>query len=177
MPPRARMSQNPPSYRHGPVTVDTASMHLYGSPATPDGAAQGGTSAGLVLLYAPGFAQLRPAYLLTAAEVVIGRDASAPISVPEQAVSRQHARIAYADGRWSIADLGSRNGTLVDGRFIREVELEHLHEVRIGDAIFKFVAKGAENYAPYRLDGLLMGGAARKASRMVELAGGYQIDR
>ena len=39
-----------------------------------------------------------------------------------------------------------------------EVALEHLHEIRIGDAIFKFVAAGAESYARYRIDGAILGG-------------------
>jgi transcriptional regulator with PAS, ATPase and Fis domain len=160
------------------MSIDTASMQLFGSPASPDGAKKGGTSAGLVLLYAPGFDKMRPAYLLTSSEVTIGRDAEqSGIVVPEQAVSRQHARISYRDGRWLLRDLGSRNGTLVDGAFVDEVELEHLHEIRIGDAIFKFVAAGAEGYAPYRLDGAMIGGAARRSTRFAELVGGYQMDK
>lgn len=160
------------------MLIDTASMQLYGSPASPDGAKKGGTSAGLVLLYAPGFETMRAAYLLTSSEVTIGRDAEqSSIVVPEQAVSRQHARITYRDGRWFLRDLGSRNGTLVDGRFVTEIELEHMLEIRIGDAIFKFVAAGAEGYAPYRIDGTLVGGALRRAKNFGELVGGYQIDK
>ena len=72
--------------------------------------------------------------------LIIGRDPTNPICVPEQAVSRQHARIALDGKRWLLTDLGSRNGTMVDGQFIQgDVELQHLHEIRIGDAIFKFV--------------------------------------
>ena len=52
-----------------------------------------------------------------------------------------------------LTDLGSRNGTLVDGEFVSEIELEHHHEIRVGDAIFKFVEAGAESYARYRIDG------------------------
>ena len=73
--------------------------------------------------------------------------------MPEQAVSRQHARISYVHSRWIVTDLGSRNGTMVDGAFIGEIELEHLHELRVGDAIFKFVQAGAEGYVRYRIDG------------------------
>src|SRR3954465_12622649 len=86
--------------------------------------------AGLVLLYAPNFEQLSPAYVFVSQELTIGREASCLICVPEQAVSRQHARIfSRADpdlmrDRWFLQDLGSRNGTMVDGAYVSEIELE-----------------------------------------------------
>src|SRR5215831_11602454 len=104
----------------------TASMNRYGAQASPELAR--GTRAGLVLLYAPSFDQFAPAYLLSERDLIIGRDPSCGICVPEGAVSRQHARIRFQEGHWSIADLGSRNGTLVDGRFVTELPLEDLHE-------------------------------------------------
>src|SRR5436190_22762592 len=80
---------------------------------------------GLVLLYAPNYEQLSPAYVFVSPELTIGRDASNLICVPEQAVSRQHARIhsrVEPDGRerWFVQDLGSRNGTMVDGSYVSE---------------------------------------------------------
>jgi transcriptional regulator with GAF, ATPase, and Fis domain len=97
------------------------------------------------------------------------------VCVPEQAVSRQHARIAYMGKRWFITDLQSRNGTMVDGAFIGEIELEHLHEIRIGDAIFKFVENGAEKYVRYRIDGGVAGD--RLAKTVKDLVGGCQVDQ
>src|SRR3954465_14399455 len=94
--------------------------------------------AGLVLLYAPNFEQLSPAYVFASPELTIGRDASNLICVPEQAVSRQHARIfARPDRggvreRWFLQDLQSRNGTMVDGQYITEIELEPNMEIRTG---------------------------------------------
>ena len=102
--------------------------------------------AGLVLLYAPNFQQLSPAYVFVSPELTIGRDPSNLICVPEQAVSREHARIYSKDTRWMLQDLGSRNGTMVDGAYVTEVELEPNHEIRVGDAMFKFVESGAEVY-------------------------------
>jgi len=52
------------------------------------------TYPGLVLLYAPNYEQFRPAYLLDVPEVIMGRDAANAVFVPDQAASRQHARIA-----------------------------------------------------------------------------------
>lgn len=123
---------------------DPSAMTPAGGPVEPPG---------LVLLYAPNFEHFHPAYVFNSPELVIGREASLPVCVPEQAVSRQHARIALRGDRWILTDLSSRNGTMVDGAFIGEIELEHLHEIRIGDAIFKFVEAGAPRYLGYRIDG------------------------
>jgi transcriptional regulator with GAF, ATPase, and Fis domain len=139
------------------------------------GSPEGQSKPGLVLLYAPNFEQFQPAYVFNAAGLIIGRDAMNPVCVPEQAVSRQHARIAYNGKRWILTDLGSRNGTMVDGAFVTgDLELEPLHEIRIGDAIFKFVETGSERYVAYRLDGVTAGG--RRARVIRELVGGCQMD-
>jgi hypothetical protein len=47
---------------------------------------------------------------------VIGRDDEAGIRLVDRRVSRRHAELAGTGGRWSIRDLGSTNGTAVDGR-------------------------------------------------------------
>jgi transcriptional regulator of acetoin/glycerol metabolism len=157
----------------------TAAMQEYGAAASPDNPR--GTRAGLVLLYAPEYTSFAPAYLLSERDLIIGRDPSAGVCVPEAAVSRQHARIRYDNKHWVVSDLGSRNGTLVDGEFIDELELEDLHEIRVGDAIFKFVATGGENYGRYRIDGTLIDGPSRsQGAEPHEVAkdriiGGYQV--
>jgi transcriptional regulator with GAF, ATPase, and Fis domain len=150
--------------------------------------AQGGPTSvskpGLVLLYAPNFDQFAPAYVFGVPELILGRDAANQVCIPEQAVSRQHARIAYhaatsvgnttRPAAWVLTDLGSRNGTMVDGAFVKELPLEHLQELRIGDAIFKFVEAGAERYVSYRLDGMMF--AEKKSRALDELVGGAQMD-
>ena len=137
---------------------------------------------GLVLLYAPNFAQLSPAYVLVGQELVIGRETTAAICVPEQAVSRQHARLfvqtdaATGADHWFLQDLGSRNGTIVDGVHVSEITpLEPNDEIRVGDAVFKFVLAGAERGVAYRIDGQVAG--ERKAKAFGELVGGAQIDQ
>jgi sigma-54 dependent transcriptional regulator, acetoin dehydrogenase operon transcriptional activator AcoR len=135
---------------------------------------------GLVLLYAPNFEQLSPAYVFASQQLTIGRDASNLICVPEQAVSRQHARIfsqpdpATSRERWFLQDLGSRNGTMVDGAYISELELEPNHEIRVGDAVFKFVESGVEKCVEYRIDGRVAGD--RRARLFTDLVGGAQMD-
>jgi len=157
----------------------TGSSSSFGStePAFAAGAAaQALSKPGLALLYARNYEQFQPAYPFHKSTVLIGRDPSADVCVPEQAVSRQHARIAFDGTRWVLTDLGSRNGTMVDGACIASpVELEPLHEIRVGDAIFKFVAGGAERHAAYHIDGRVLG--HRRAQQIVALVGGWQMDQ
>ena len=159
------------------MTSTTTAMQQYGVPSSPESARGGGTSAGLVLLFSQTYQQLQPAYPLTAREVYIGRDPACAITVPERAVSRQHALLEYQDGGWHLRDLGGANGTIVDGHFVTEIELEHLHEIRVGDTVLKFVTSGAENYMSYGIDGAMVGHLQRRASRLQELVGGWAIDR
>ncbi|CAN5806808.1 hypothetical protein BH09MYX1_BH09MYX1_34990 [soil metagenome] len=129
---------------------------------------------GLVLMYAPNFEQLAPAYPLYTGEVLLGRDATCSVCIPEQAVSRQHARIFERGGDFYVKDLGSRNGTLVNGTYVDELPLTAKDEIRVGDAIFKFVSEDANFYVPFRIDGLVRGD--RHARDMPELVGGYRMD-
>ena len=92
-------------------------------------------------------------------------------------MSRRHAEIGWANGAYHVRDLGSRNGVIVNGRRVQGIALEPYDEVRIGDAIFKFVERDAELYAGYRLDGSMSRGATRRAAQPSLLVGGLQIDR
>ncbi len=51
-----------------------------------------------------------------AGELVIGRSSEATLAVDDERVSRRHLRIAVRDGVLVATDLGSRNGTLLNGR-------------------------------------------------------------
>jgi two-component system, NtrC family, response regulator AtoC len=52
-------------------------------------------------------------------EVVVGRSEDAAISIDEARVSRRHARILCSDDGVRVEDLGSRNGTLLNGVALR----------------------------------------------------------
>ena len=59
-------------------------------------------------------------YPLGAAEIVIGRNPSADICLPDAEISRFHAILTLSGGRWQIEDLRSGNGVLVNGKRITE---------------------------------------------------------
>ena len=49
---------------------------------------------------------------------VIGRGATADLSLADPGVSRRHARISRGPDGWVVEDLGSANGTALNGRRI-----------------------------------------------------------
>lgn len=49
------------------------------------------------------------------AHALVGRSSACTLRINEPRASAEHARIAYRDGHWTIRDLGSRNGTFVNG--------------------------------------------------------------
>jgi serine phosphatase RsbU (regulator of sigma subunit) len=63
-------------------------------------------------------------------ELVIGRSSKCGLSIRDRFLSRRHARLHREDETWLIEDLGSRNGTFVNGRSIEGPEA-----VRPGDVL------------------------------------------
>jgi transcriptional regulator with AAA-type ATPase domain len=136
------------------------------------------TNAGLVLLYAEAFSSLPSVWPLRASGTnAIGASPTSDLVLPVPAVSRNHAEIAREHGAWVLRDRKSTNGTFLDGYRVLEARLEHGQEIRMGDAIVKFVAADIEGYAPYRIDGSVVPGASRQGGVMPGLIGGYQMDR
>src|SRR5262245_56689997 len=50
-----------------------------------------------------------------AARVVVGRASTATLRLGDSRVSGEHATVLWTGAAWEIRDLGSRNGTFVDG--------------------------------------------------------------
>jgi serine phosphatase RsbU (regulator of sigma subunit) len=63
-------------------------------------------------------------------EIAIGRATTAGLVIQDSRVSRQHARLVERDGQWWVEDLGTRNGTLVNG-----TPLEGTRRWRAGDRL------------------------------------------
>ncbi len=70
-------------------------------------------------------------YRLQDGEYIIGRRSDCQVFVPDMRVSRQHARIHRVTDRWMIEDLGSNNGTYVNGSRIQHHELRDQDLIRI----------------------------------------------
>jgi hypothetical protein len=70
-------------------------------------------------------------------ELILGReDGSADLVIPDPGVSRRHARVVSDNGALILEDLGSSNGTYVNGeRISRAVELAAGDEIQIGATV------------------------------------------
>ena len=67
-----------------------------------------------------------------ARSVVVGRDAASDVVLDEVGVSRRHARLDPGDGGWHATDLGSVNGTWVNGTRLDEAFLVGGETLRFG---------------------------------------------
>ena len=65
--------------------------------------------------------------------VTIGRGSDCQIKLDDDYSSTRHARVFLSDGQWWVEDLGSTNGTYLDGqRLTRPVQAEIGGSIRIG---------------------------------------------
>jgi len=72
-------------------------------------------------------------YPLTAGELLIGRSPECDLSIDDPLVSRHHARIYWNGNAAVLEDLGSRNGSRVNGQLVRQpTQLEQGDRVQIG---------------------------------------------
>jgi hypothetical protein len=65
--------------------------------------------------------------------LVIGRNPDCDLVIGDPTVSRRHACLHWEDGRWVLADLGSSNGTRVNGWRVRRATVGLGDELMLGD--------------------------------------------
>ena len=70
-------------------------------------------------------------------ELVVGRVSDADVLILDERVSRKHAKISTRNGKITIQDLSSRNGTFVNGQQVTTVELKLGDEILIGSSTLK----------------------------------------
>jgi hypothetical protein len=68
----------------------------------------------------------------------IGRSPDNDLILRDPATSGHHARLERRGSQWFVVDLGSTNGTLVNGEPIQERELKHKDEIKIGQNTVAF---------------------------------------
>jgi signal transduction histidine kinase/pSer/pThr/pTyr-binding forkhead associated (FHA) protein len=91
------------------------------------------------------------------APVGIGRGARNEVRVLDTEASRQHAVVEFRDGRYTITDRNSSNGTFVNGAPVRTRELVDGDQIQLGRTVILFSAPGEEK--------------ARSVAEKVELSG------
>src|SRR5574340_104856 len=75
-------------------------------------------------------------FALEGDQLIIGRDASHAVSINDAEVSRKHARLTFQGGKYVLEDLGSTNGTFVNGqRLVSPAVLKPGDVVSLGEQI------------------------------------------
>jgi Domain of unknown function (DUF1707)/Inner membrane component of T3SS, cytoplasmic domain len=79
----------------------------------------------------------------------IGRDSACDLLIEDLSVSRWHARLEHAAGRWLLTDLGSTNGTRLNGWRVRDAVLVRAGDrLAFGSAVFVICADQRDAGAP-----------------------------
>lgn len=91
---------------------------------------------------------------ITAARTVIGRGSDAQVTIADAGSSRRHAEILWDGERAMLRDLGSTNGTKLDGTRVGEAPLPSESTITIGrtDLVFRVVPVASD--AATRLQGV-----------------------
>ncbi|HUP45036.1 MAG TPA: SpoIIE family protein phosphatase [Thermoanaerobaculia bacterium] len=90
-----------------------------------------------VTIQSPLFSPFR--HKLEESPVSIGRASDCSIPIKDRYLSRRHAEIIHVDGSWLLKDLGSVNGTYLNGtRVERDVALKPGDRIRLGDTEIVF---------------------------------------
>ena len=112
------------------VRAGAAFCATCGRPLQPRSGPIGGAGPQLVTQI-PG--RLEETYLVARPETTIGRDPGNDLVLDSPVVSRRHAVLQLRDGAYWLRDLGSTNGTVVNGQLISETALRDGDIIRIGD--------------------------------------------
>jgi hypothetical protein len=72
--------------------------------------------------------------LLASGQITLGRSSSCQLVFDDDTVSRRHAALVLKHGAWHVVDLGSSNGTYVNGRRVIEAEVRPGDELTLGGA-------------------------------------------
>jgi len=77
---------------------------------------------------------------ITQTPITIGRQPGLGFTIPAKGASREHFRIGrLKDGGWAIKDLGSTNGTQLNGEKVDGARLKHGDRIEIGDCVIEFL--------------------------------------
>jgi len=105
------------------------------------------------------------AFPLDGVSVTIGRDSATELSIPDRLISRRHCEVQTVNGGFVLRDLGSSNGTFVNGIPMRERSLEHGDRIRVGESVLLFLDRQAGSHVDSDGEALTEGAVNDRAPR------------
>jgi len=81
-------------------------------------------------------------FTLPSSVTVIGRRSNCDLHIPITSVSRRHCQLNQDQGVMKIRDLGSRNGTYVNGKRVEEMVIKAGDQMKVGPLTFVFQIDG-----------------------------------
>jgi len=100
--------------------------------------------------------------------LTIGRHSANDVTLADRMVSKRHAVVGRVKGRIVVKDLGSRNGTFVNGEKVEKAILASGDRLKVGSAVLRFFRE--EERGKIDLDG------SASTSRGVQKLGEYLIE-
>ncbi len=100
----------------------------------------------------------------------VGRQDGGYLRIAHASISRRHAELSYANGQYLVRDLGSFNGTFINGARVPSGSVTVLPDearIRFGDVVFQFVGRQATSASERTMLGLTLRAedfATRRAS-------------
>ncbi len=125
--------------------------------------------AALVHVRSDGKQQLVP---LKAGKVVLGREKDCQLRIPSGQISRHHCELISGGSGVRIRDLGSSNGTFVNGQKIEDAELAAGYVIAVGSMLFVVQINGE----PANIDPEELSQRVRSASDAAAAAPGASTD-
>ncbi len=78
-------------------------------------------------------------YVIDREQVTLGRGPGVDLAFDDSAMSCQHAALEFRSGGFQVRDLGSTNGTLLNGDAVQVGELKHGDRFQLGEHLFQIV--------------------------------------
>ena len=77
-------------------------------------------------------------HVITSEETLIGRSMQSDVKLTDTGISREHATITWEGEQYVLEDLQSTNGTKVNDKRVRSVELQTNDKIQIGRTVITF---------------------------------------
>ena len=81
-------------------------------------------------------------FVMRSPVLVLGRgEGIADVDVGDDSASRRHAFIAHRGGKFTLNDMGSTNGTILNGQLVGKAALKSGDQIQVGTAVMRFEIK------------------------------------